>query len=417
MCLRFGHDRDGVRTGVDHLFDRQGWSGLPELLSSGGIGYIHSPEGIVAQINTSTEYSVTDALGSVRAVTDPSGTTIGNAAYDVFGAVQTQTGTTTLFGYTGAQQSDDLVYLNARYLTPDVGRFLSVDPIRPGAPGVTGYNPYTYVANNPTTWTDPTGTTALTADAILRILILTAVVGIGSYAAFKVGEGISECLASGACAPSAPPRTRDDTTSENQDDFARWERELNRQGLGQRASEIAKWAIAACTAIATVDVVADLPEGPCDGDRPVIFHTDRSHTDRFDVSQATDHIQDAILDINFAWFTLQQGPNGSTEGWYTKAKYKPLCVDVRGPGQHCDEYPPIATIQGGENHDPLPSLRPISRSHNERSGGSFREFYRQCAKGEPFGVVPIHFASRLPLPLTTGFVIAKVPTFWAGCSD
>lgn len=59
-----------------------------------------------------------------------------------------------------------LVYLNARCLSPDVGRFLSIDPVWPGAAGATGYNTYTYVTNNPTTWTDTSGEFELVAEGL-----------------------------------------------------------------------------------------------------------------------------------------------------------------------------------------------------------------------------------------------------------
>jgi RHS repeat-associated protein len=49
------------------------------------------------------------------------------------------------------------IHLQARVLDTATGQFLSPDTLRPGAPGVVGYNEYTYVANNPTTWIDPTG--------------------------------------------------------------------------------------------------------------------------------------------------------------------------------------------------------------------------------------------------------------------
>ena len=159
----FGYDGDAVRTLVDgqaQLFDRNGWSGLPELISGGSTAFLHSPEGVLAQIEASTEFVVSDALGSIRAVTDSTGTTVGTSEYAVFGDPRTTTGTSTSFGFTGAQQANDLVYLNARYLSPVVGSFLAVDPVRPGAPSVAGWNPYSYVANNPTTWTDPSGEVA-----------------------------------------------------------------------------------------------------------------------------------------------------------------------------------------------------------------------------------------------------------------
>lgn len=137
-------------TARTHLYDRAGWTGLPELISTGPTAYTHSPEGFINQVGGGS--LLAEGLGSIRNITDPTGAVTGTTSYDVFGNATTQTGSQTPFGYTGAQQTDDLVYLNARHLSPDIGRFLSVDPVRPGAPGITGYNPYTYVANNPTTW-------------------------------------------------------------------------------------------------------------------------------------------------------------------------------------------------------------------------------------------------------------------------
>ena len=45
-----------------------------------------------------------------------------------------------------------------------------MDPVQPGAPGTTGYNLYTYSANNPTTFTDPTGQAVLTERALLQVV-------------------------------------------------------------------------------------------------------------------------------------------------------------------------------------------------------------------------------------------------------
>jgi RHS repeat-associated protein len=78
--------------------------------------------------------------------------------------VRGSSGATTPFGFTGAPQSGDLVHLDARDLNTGIGRFLSVDPVRPGAPGSVGWNPYSYVANNPTTYTDPSGETTVAGE-------------------------------------------------------------------------------------------------------------------------------------------------------------------------------------------------------------------------------------------------------------
>jgi RHS repeat-associated protein len=101
-----------------------------------------------------------DGQGSVRALTDASGAITDRYAYDAFGAVISQSGSTpNAYGYNG-QQTDsgsNLLYLRARYDDPSSGRFLSrdragLDPRQPSQ-----INRYVYAANNPTTWSDPSG--------------------------------------------------------------------------------------------------------------------------------------------------------------------------------------------------------------------------------------------------------------------
>jgi RHS repeat-associated protein len=119
------------------------------------------PEGTLAQVNGggTPEYLLDDGLGSRRGVTNLAGTLTGTADYDTFGSVRTSTGAGSVFGYTGEQFDAETgyTYLRARYLNPALGRFLSADSVQPNAPGTQGYNLYAYVANNPTTWVDPSG--------------------------------------------------------------------------------------------------------------------------------------------------------------------------------------------------------------------------------------------------------------------
>jgi RHS repeat-associated protein len=95
----------------------------------------------------------------VRGVTSGAGSVTATADYDAFGQVRAATGAPAGFGFTGEQLDPEtgLEYLRARYYDPSAGRFASADTVQPNAPGTQGYNRYAYVANNPSTWTDPSG--------------------------------------------------------------------------------------------------------------------------------------------------------------------------------------------------------------------------------------------------------------------
>ncbi len=72
--------------------------------------------------------------------------------------MRSSTGQTGILGFTG-QQTDPtgLSYLRTRYYNPTTGGFLSPDSVQPNAPGTQGYDLYSYVANDPTTMSDPSG--------------------------------------------------------------------------------------------------------------------------------------------------------------------------------------------------------------------------------------------------------------------
>src|SRR5581483_10166553 len=104
----------------------------------------------------------TDGLGSVRAITDSSSSVIQTYGTDEFGIVNaTQTtGTVTQpMQYTGSPRDSEssFEYLQARYYDPNVGRFLSQDPLQKSTSGIGGWNRYAYVGDNPVTASDPSG--------------------------------------------------------------------------------------------------------------------------------------------------------------------------------------------------------------------------------------------------------------------
>jgi RHS repeat-associated protein len=161
----YAYDGDGTRitktvdeVPTTYLWDRE--CCLPQMVDDGTNAYLHA-EGTVAQIDDADDpaYLLDDGLGSVRGLTDDGGDLTGTADYDVFGQARAMWGASSVFGFTGEQFDSEtgFTFLRARYLDPRLGRFLSTDSVQPNAPGTQGYNPYAYVANNPTTWVDPSG--------------------------------------------------------------------------------------------------------------------------------------------------------------------------------------------------------------------------------------------------------------------
>ncbi|WP_368566251.1 RHS repeat domain-containing protein [Pseudoxanthomonas sp. UTMC 1351] len=103
-------------------------------------------------------YIHTDALGSVAVVTDQNRNVIERREYEPYGFQLTpviKDGP----GYTGHVQDavTGLTYMQQRYYDPQIGRFLSIDPVtahvKPGA----NFNRYWYANNNPYRFTDPDG--------------------------------------------------------------------------------------------------------------------------------------------------------------------------------------------------------------------------------------------------------------------
>ncbi|MGS0575241.1 RHS repeat-associated core domain-containing protein [Xanthomonas oryzae pv. oryzicola] len=103
-------------------------------------------------------YFLIDQLGSTRLLTDAAGTAVQRYDYDPYGATtQSVAGYTNPYQYTGRERDiSGLYHYRARYYRPQLGRFISEDPI--GLAG--GNNSYAYVGGNPISYVDPNGTIA-----------------------------------------------------------------------------------------------------------------------------------------------------------------------------------------------------------------------------------------------------------------
>ena len=99
---------------------------------------------------------VSDPLGSVVMVRDNSGNTVYEAEYDPYGNVESETGTNpSEFGYVGTlgyvKDSASSLYVRARYLLTNLGRWLTKDPLWPSEPG------FVYAGADSIGFVDPVG--------------------------------------------------------------------------------------------------------------------------------------------------------------------------------------------------------------------------------------------------------------------
>ena len=104
-------------------------------------------------------YYHTDRLGSVRAMTDASGTLVGDRHdYAPFGEdTASITGNPMRFGGKELDAETALHYFEARYYRQTWGRFTQVDPASGWQSDPQSWNRYAYARNNPLKYVDPTG--------------------------------------------------------------------------------------------------------------------------------------------------------------------------------------------------------------------------------------------------------------------
>ncbi len=156
---RLEANRNGVTT--RYIYDAAG-NVIAEADSSNTITryYIYGA-GLLAMVTPEGEvYSYHyNATGSTTAMTNQSKTIVNKYAYDAFGAVLNQVEAVLQpFKYIGQfgviAEPNGFYYMRARYYDPNVGRFISEDPLGFGGGDV---NLYAYVGNNPVNLIDPNG--------------------------------------------------------------------------------------------------------------------------------------------------------------------------------------------------------------------------------------------------------------------
>lgn len=137
------------------------------------VHYIRGPENVIAVYTTSNnnaelKYLHRDHLGSIAIITNDTGSVVGKFSYDAWGKRRNADWSNTLTdtialsndrGFTGHEHYDlfDLIDMNGRIYDPVLARFLSADPYIQDPTNLQNLNRYTYVLNNPLSYTDPSG--------------------------------------------------------------------------------------------------------------------------------------------------------------------------------------------------------------------------------------------------------------------
>ena len=121
--------------------------------------FLEALDSLIARIGSAgtVAWYLTDRLGSVRDITDNTGTVQDHINYDGFGnATETNSSFGDRYKWTGRELESEsgLQYNRARYYDPKVGRWISQDPLGFAAHDM---NLYRYSGNSTVDFKDPTG--------------------------------------------------------------------------------------------------------------------------------------------------------------------------------------------------------------------------------------------------------------------
>lgn len=115
----------------------------------------------IVSAKTVTTYYHSNLQGSPVFTTSESGSWVWQKHYRPFGDAisYNQSGDDNNESFTGYMKDDDagLMYAGARWYNPEIGRFISLDPVRPTSDNPISLNRYAYSNNDPYGYIDPDG--------------------------------------------------------------------------------------------------------------------------------------------------------------------------------------------------------------------------------------------------------------------
>ncbi|XXF78679.1 RHS repeat-associated core domain-containing protein [Myxococcaceae bacterium GXIMD 01537] len=158
----------GTRSVTNYVVDTSGALAqvVAEADAAGGLrAYYVRADDLLAvmrpsQGEWSTRYFHADALGSVRRLTDDAGNVVDGYSYTAFGELISHTGSDPQpYGFAGEsfEPSSGLSYNRARWMDPQVGRFISMDPWGGDPFEPLTLHAYLYAAADPVNRLDPSG--------------------------------------------------------------------------------------------------------------------------------------------------------------------------------------------------------------------------------------------------------------------
>jgi RHS repeat-associated protein len=159
---------------------------------------------------TTWQFYVADHQGSIAVVANNTGGVIQRMSYDAWGRPRQPTGTADSTGaltrpvsrgYTDHEHLPGIsvINMNGRMYDPEVGQFLSPDPVTPNVYEPQALNRNSYVYNNPLYYTDPSGFSAWTdfRDGFLKPFAAFAVAwNLGPVISKAVFSGVTKALVS-----------------------------------------------------------------------------------------------------------------------------------------------------------------------------------------------------------------------------
>jgi RHS repeat-associated protein len=139
-------------------------AGLTQVLSDGANTYLYG-NGRIGELQPGGfAYHLGDALGSVRQLTDASGSVTLAKNYEPYGSVLGSVGSGgSAFAFTGEQYdaATKLTFLRTRYLSNVTGRFLTRDEWEGNLLTPASFNSWLYGNNDPLNYSDPSGLRAV----------------------------------------------------------------------------------------------------------------------------------------------------------------------------------------------------------------------------------------------------------------